>query len=338
MDFESTVWLWLLPFVTAGFLWLYAYGYRRRRRRLSHFAATRLMAVLSTSFSLRRLRLKQGLLLFSIVGLLLGLARPKWGHDWETATAKGTDILFALDSSKSMLAEDILPNRLERARLAILDLIQRLESDRVGLIAFAGSAFLECPLTLDYDAFRQALETVDTSIIPQGGTDIAVALREAASAFSPNDHHKTLILLTDGEDLKASGIESAQQAAESGITVYTIGIGSNEGELIPIRQPDGSLDFLRDAQGNVVKTRLDETTLRAIARATGAFYTPLGSTGQGLERLYNKGLKLLADKEHKAQLKKQGIHRFQWPLAAGIIFLAIESLISTRRRQNVHQL
>ena len=331
IDFEAKKWLFILPFIAVGLILLYRYGNQRRKRRLSHFASARLLPGLSASFSSGRLRLKQALVLLVMIGLLTALAQPKWGHDWKEVKSRGIDILIALDSSKSMLAEDIAPNRLERARWAILDLIEKLESDRIGLIAFAGSAFLECPLTLDYDAFRQALEAIDTEIIPQGGTDIAAALSEAEAAFATDNHHKVLILITDGEDLEASGIEKAREAAESGIMVFTVGVGSQEGELIPLRQSNGSLDFLRDAQGKIVKTSLDESTLSTIAQVTGAFYTPLGAAGEGLDRLYSEGLQVIPEREYQAQLKKTGIHRFQWPLMLAILFLYIEPFISLRR-------
>ena len=212
-------------------------------------------------------------------------------------------------------------------------LLEKLEGDRVGLIAFAGQAFLECPLTLDYDAFRQSLEAVDPDIIALGGTDIASAISEAEVTFDQNDNHKILVLITDGEDLGNEGIRRARAAAESGVTIYTVGVGSSSGELIPIRQPDDSIDYLRDDRGNVVKTRLDEQTLLALAKVTDGFYVPLGATGDGLEQVYKNGLSRISKEETRSQMKKVAISRFQWPLVIALVLLFIEPLIGNRRFQ-----
>ena len=333
MTFENNIWLIaaliLLPALTVLYLQLE----RGKKSRLASFAASKLIEDLAASLSTRKRNLKAALLILAIVLIAISLARPRWGYDWQETKGKGIDILIALDTSKSMLAEDIRPNRLDRAKLAILDLLERIEGDRVGLIAFSGSAFLQCPLTLDYDAYRQTLETVDTNIISLGGTNMAAAIAEAQASFAQDDNFRILVLITDGEDLEAEGIEQARLAAQEKVTVYTVGVGSLSGELIPVRMEDGGVDFLRDSRGNVVKTRLDETTLTEISSSTGGFYVPLGSTGEGLEEVYNVGLQSIPKQEREARLHKIPHERFQWPLSLAVCALIMESFLSTRRRR-----
>lgn len=333
MTFENNIWLIaaliLLPALTVLYLQLE----RGKKSRLASFAASKLIEDLAASLSTRKRNLKAALLILAIVLIAISLARPRWGYDWQETKGKGIDILIALDTSKSMLAEDIRPNRLDRAKLAILDLLERIEDDRVGLIAFSGSAFLQCPLTLDYDAYRQTLETVDTNIISLGGTNMAAAIAEAQASFAQDDNFRILVLITDGEDLEAEGIEQARLAAQEKVTVYTVGVGSLSGELIPVRMEDGGVDFLRDSRGNVVKTRLDETTLTEISSSTGGFYVPLGSTGEGLEKVYNVGLQSIPKQEREARLHKIPHERFQWPLSLAVCALIMESFLSTRRRR-----
>lgn len=330
--FAEPVWLLAaLPvLLLLGALFLLAE--RHSWRRLQRFAASGLVQRLTQSHSRRRLWLKNFLAGLVVLLALLSLARPQWGADWEKAETRGIDLMIALDTSRSMLAEDISPNRLERSKLAILDLLESVRGDRVGLIAFAGRAFLQCPLTLDYQAFRQTLAALDTGTIPVGGTDLAAAIDEAEAYFEKTDNERVLILMTDGEDLEADGLERARQAAENGTRVLTVGVGSPDGELIPITAADGQRDFLRDAQGKPVSTRLDEATLRRIAQATGGVYAPLGPTGDGLEQVYAFSLEQMPEEERRESLQRVPIERFQWPLLLALVLLVVESLMSTRRR------
>ena len=272
MTFASQPWLFTLILALPILIIFYYYSETKKRQMLSQFAATNLLASLAMSYSSSKRTIKVGLTILGILLVLIAIARPQWGHQWQESKGHGIDILIALDTSKSMLAEDIKPNRLERAKLAIFDLVDKLEGDRVGLIAFSGQAFLQCPLTLDYDAFNQTLEIIDTSIIPVGGTNIASAINEASVSFVHDDNEKILILITDGEDLHRNGISLARKVNESGVKIYTVGVGSATGELIPVRQKPGEIEYLRDLEGNVVKTRLDSVTLMEIAKQTNAFY------------------------------------------------------------------
>ena len=207
--------------------------------------------------------------------LIVALARPEWGYDLEQVEQRGLDIVVAIDTSKSMLAEDIAPNRLERAKLAALELMQQAKSDRMGLVAFAGEAFLQCPLTVDDTAFRQSVQALDVNTIPEGGTAMAEAIGTALDAFKEGDNYKVLVLFTDGEDHDSGALEAAKNAAKAGLRIFTVGIGSAQGAFLRIKNSDGQPDYIRDENGNVVQSRLNEPLLRQIAAAANGFYLPL---------------------------------------------------------------
>ncbi len=304
---------------------------KSKQRQLRKFVASPLIASLTESVSSRKKQLKAVLLAMGIALVVAAVARPQFGYVWQELKSKGIDVVFAIDTSRSMLAEDIKPNRLERAKLAVLDFIDKMGADRIGLVAFAGSAFLQCPLTLDYNAFRQSLEILEPGVIPVGGTDIAAAIEIAENAFNKENNFKILILITDGEDLESRGIEVAQSSASRGVRVFTLGVGSQEGEIIPIINEDGRQDFVRDERGNVVRTRLDEATLQKISAASNGFYSPLGALGEGLETVYTLGLEEIPRQELNSRMNKLPIERYQWVLAGGIFLLILEWLIGTRR-------
>jgi len=332
LQFAETLWLLagLAVCTLLGALFLFAE--KRSRARLREFAEVGLVERLVASHSPRRLWFKNALLLTGVLLLALSLARPQLGANWEKAETRGIDVMIALDTSRSMLAEDISPNRLERSKLAILDLLETIRGDRVGLIAFAGNAFLQCPLTLDYQAFRQTLNALDTDTIPVGGTDVATAIDEAEAYFEETGNERILILITDGEDLEASGVERAREAAGNGTRILAVGVGSTTGELIPVRSADGQRDFLRDESGTPVTTSLDERTLRQIAEVSNGLYAPLGPTGEGLQRIYEFSLAQSPAEKRQEMLQRIPIERYQWPLLAAIVLIIIESLLSTRRR------
>lgn len=331
MNFEHYSWLIAIPIALALVGALFLACAQARRRLVRKFASDRLVQQLLANYSPLRRKLKNGLILTALALVIVALARPQWGYDWQESKSKGIDIMFVVDVSKSMLARDIKPNRLDRSKLAILDFLEQLEGDRVGLVAFAGNAFLQCPLTLDYDAFRQSLEAIDTNVISLGGTDIARAITEAEAAFPDDNNHKILVMITDGEDLEADGVIRAQEASENGITIYTVGVGTPEGELIPVTNRYGQTSYLRDDNGEYVRTQLDADTLNEIAEVTNGFYAPLGPTGYGLEQVYEAGLQSIPEQELASRMEKVWVERFQWPLGLAIILLAWEPLIGTRR-------
>jgi Ca-activated chloride channel family protein len=333
MKFAEPVWLLAGLAVIAALLWLYRRFDLRQRAALAEFASSHLLAKLTASFSPGRRRVKRALFVTAIAFTFVALARPQWGYHWEEQKRRGIDILFAIDTSKSMLTQDVNPDRLTRAKLAITDLVNKLDGDRVGLIAFAGDAFLQAPLTLDDNAFEESLDAVDIGIVPRGGTDISSAIQEAQAAFSTETkNRKILVLVTDGEDLEAKGIDAARAAARDGLTIHTVGVGSAEGGLIPILGENGGTDFLKDASGQFVKSHLDENTLKQIAQVTGGLYEPLGRQGQGLQTLYDQALAPLPKQDLASRTQKVYDERFQWPLALGLACLLASTLIGTRRR------
>ncbi|MBT7854524.1 MAG: VWA domain-containing protein [Opitutae bacterium] len=331
MNFDSIIWLFVLALLVPSLVLFYFFSERRAWKKLSQFAGSSILQQLTDSYSPILRNTKSFLIVLVVVLACLALARPQLGHTYREEKRRGIDFIIALDVSRSMLAEDIKPNRLQRAKFAILDLLDRTEGDRVALLAFAGSAFLQCPLTLDYDAFRQTLDSVDTGLLATQGTDIAGAILEAQGSFAEDDHQKVLVMISDGEDLEAEGILQARKAGEAGITIYTVGVGSPDGELIPFTSAGGVKDWLRDPQGELVRTKLDETALRQIAVATDGAYVPLGASGQGLNYVYEHGLSLVPEEEREAHLRKLPTERYQWPLALAVLFLLVEMLLGTRR-------
>ena len=332
MKFADPYWL-PIGLAACGLLaWLFHRHDRRQRAALAAFASRHLLEKLTASISPARRTVKRFLLLFGLACLFVALARPQAGYLWQETQQRSVDILFAVDTSKSMLTQDVKPDRLTRARMAVDDLADRLDGDRLGLVAFAGEAFLECPLTLDGDAFRQSVDALDTTTIPRGGTDISSAIREAQEAFRAEPGStKLLILMTDGEDLEGSAVDAAKEAAKDGLKIDTIGIGTPEGDLIPVPNDAGGTDFVHDAGGQIVKSRLDESRLREIAQATGGTYRPLGQRGEGMTQLYEEELASLSHDQEATRKVRVPLERFQWPLALGLLALLLEPLIGTRR-------
>ena len=331
MTFENQLWLTFTPLIVLLFAGLFAFGFRRRETLLSRFAAARLLDQLTEKASQQRTLLKAGLILLALALIGVALARPQYGVDWIERKARGLDIVFVLDSSKSMLATDLRPTRLDRAKLAIIDLVKRLESDRIGLVAFAGNAFLQTPPTLDYSAFRENLDSIGQTSISRGGSDIGRAIREAAKAFPKDNNFKVVILLTDGEDQEQQAIDTAREVAKDGIKIYTIGIGTPEGEYLKVRNAQGTEEFIRDSSGQPVRSQLDERTLQEIAQLTGGSYSRLSD--QSLNTLYNSVLATLPREERESELQEARIERYQWALFAACILLVLEIFI--RRRSKV---
>jgi Ca-activated chloride channel family protein len=334
MSFEEPVWLYLTPILLLLFGGMVAYGFRKRDALLGRFAASRLLDQLTEQASLSRTWIKAGCVLLAVVVIGLALARPQLGVEWSERKARGLDIVFVLDSSKSMLATDLRPTRLDRAKLAIIDLVERLESDRIGLIAFAGQAFLQTPPTLDYAAFRESLDAIDPNVMTSGGSDLGNAIKEAGEAFPSENNVKVVVLLTDGEDLGGNAAQAAAAAREEGIQVFDIGIGTPEGEYLKIRNQQGIEEFVRDADGQPVLSQLDEATLQQIAQATGGSYSRLSS--ESLDQLYRSVLATLPREERESELQEIHIERFQWALSAALIFLVMEILIRRRRNAAIH--
>jgi Ca-activated chloride channel family protein len=271
-------------------------------------------------------------LLAGVSLLLAAFLRPRWGFHWEEIKRKGVDLMVAVDVSESMLAEDIQPNRLERAKREITDLVSMLRGDRIGLIAFAGAAFMECPLTLDYGAFKIFLDYLDTELIPVQGTAIGEAIRTALTSF-PADRRasRALILITDGEDHPGEAVKAAQAAKEQGVKIFTIGIGSKEGAPIPLRGDKGG--FKQDRKGQVVMSKLKETTLQKIALTTGGSYVRSVSGDMDLKKIYEEEIRgKMEAGELKSTKKRRWEERFQWFLFGSILLFFLEAILPERKR------
>ena len=305
----------------------------RQRAALERFLAPQLRAALTGSISSSRRVGKRILFAAAIALVFVALAAPQAGFSWEQIKRRGNDIVFAIDTSRSMDTPDVKPTRLARAKLAVGDFVDHLNGDAVGLIAFAGSAFLQTPITLDYGAFHESLNALDTHIIPRGGTDIASAIRETQAALHNRPgSDKILILVTDGEDLEGDALAAAKAASQQdGLKIFTVGVGTTNGDLIPLPAAQGG-GFLKDAEGHLVKSHLDETALKALAVATGGSYAPLGAANQGLDTIYQQALAPLAKHDLDAKEHKVYIQRYQWPLGAALALLLASLTIGTRRR------
>jgi Ca-activated chloride channel homolog len=310
----------------------YIRAYIHKKRLLQAFFDEKNAPNLISEVNFKRQKIKMAILVLGLSLSILVLMQPQWGYKWQETKQAGIDILFAVDVSKSMLAEDIKPNRFTRSKLAVKDFVHSKHGDRVGLIAFAGSAYLQCPFTNDYSGFMLALDSLSTDTIPRGGTSISSAIKEAISAYDVLDiNDKILILITDGEDHEEEALFYAKQAKEKGINIFCIGIGSSEGELIPIMDADGRKTFLRDNEGNVVKSRLNEDLLKQIAFIANGIYVRASGTEFGLDHIYKTRLSALQKTETKEKMKRVYYERFQFPLFAAFLLFIIEALISDKK-------
>ncbi len=322
---------WVLGAVAAaagGLAWAHLRQAAVRARRLSGLLAPRAIRRGLSGLSVARRNAKAGLGLAALLLLGAAAAGPRWGAEAAPQTAAAEDVVFVLDTSRSMLVKDLRPSRLERAKAAIAAFVQRKGTGSVGLVAFSGQAFLQCPLTRDYDAFFRALGETDTRAIPVPGTDIARALEEAEGAFAANRNRKLVLLLTDGEDLEAGGVEMARQLARKGLVVHTVGVGTESGGPITVVGPDGLPDSLRDGEGNLVTSRLDEETLTKVAEATRGRHVRLGQAGEGLEALR---LAIQAGTDAPGG-GRRGIPRESLFVSLALLLMVVESLLADRRR------
>ena len=331
MRFEHPDYGWLLLVLPAVMMLFFWWATRVRQKLLTQFIDARLLTQLTVGVSLRRRKYRFACLVLAVIFLIVALARLQYGFDLQEVEQRGLDIIVAVDTSKSMLATDIAPDRLERAKLAALELMQRAATDRMGLIAFAGDAFLECPLTIDNTAFQQSVQALNVNSIPQGGTAIATAINTAVTSFKEKDHHRVLVLFTDGEDNDTGALEAAQEAAKAGLKIFTIGIGTAAGDLIRVTDANGNSDYVRDDQGQVVKSHLNEALLQQIASTTGGFYLPLRGANT-MDTLYERGLEPLPKSEGTEKLVKRYHEQFQWPLAVAIVLLLVEMFSPERKK------
>ena len=305
-------WLWLAPVVALGLYWLYT---RRQKTSIRFIGRDTTQGMAKDIF-----------LVVAFIFIVCALARPQWGYETQKVKHKGLDIVVAVDVSKSMLAQDVKPSRLERTKLAVKDLVKKLKGDRIGLIAFAGEAFLTCPLTNDHNGFMLSLEDLSPGTIPRGGTDIGKAITEAMKSFGSSGGHKAFIIATDGEEEQGDAAAMARKVKDKGIRIYTVGIGTQEGDLIRVQNEQGEWDFLKDKQGNFIKSRLNERLLQEIAYITGGAYVRSSGAQFGLDYLYDQQLSKLAKREFGENEDKKYHERYQWFLTAAVLALIAATL------------
>lgn len=330
--FADPRWLWalgLLP-VLVLLAWTAA---RSRRRALERFADAELVRKLTDSVSLAARRWKTALRLLAFGLLCVALARPQFGSRMETVRSRGQDIVVALDLSRSMLAEDVAPNRLERARLAVLRLMRQLDGDRIGLVGFAADAFVQSPLTIDYGASAMFLDAMRPDLMPVQGTDLGAALRVSLDALEEGGRDaRVLVVVTDGEDHEDDFGEALQRVVEAGVDVYLVGVGSPDGAPIPVYAADGTREgFFRDEDGNVVTTRLAEGTFQRIVEGAGATYVRAGVGGTAFDELVDDIARGTGEEMDAMQIT-QFEERYQIFLALAVLLLVADVLISDRRK------
>lgn len=320
--------LYLIPVLVL----LFWYLNRNRKKLLEKFANKKLHKILIPDFSVFMNWFKFGLILLSLVLLIFAAANPQVGTRVQEVKQAGIDVFIALDVSRSMLAEDIKPNRLDKAKLQISSLINKLRGDRIGLIIFAGDAYVQFPLTTDYSAANLFLSAVDVNSVPQQGTAIASAINMAVKSFDYKfNTQKVIVIITDGEDHEGDIMQAVSEAKEKGIKIYTIGLGSPTGVPIPVYNAQGQqVDYKKDEGGNIVLTKLDENILKEIASAGDGKYF-LGSAYEDyLDRIFND-LSSLEKTEFGVRKVTDYEDRFYYFLAPAIILLLIEFFISDRR-------
>jgi len=280
---------------------------------------------------------KMLMLSLSLLFLVTGLTNPKMGTKLETVKRRGVDIVFAIDVSKSMDAEDIAPSRLEKAKRLVSKIVDNLVSDRIGIIAYAGEAYPLLPITTDYAAAKIFLQNMSTDLVSSQGTAIDDAIDLATTYFDEDDTNKILVILSDGEDHSQKAVEAAKRAAQQGVTIFTVGIGTQKGSVIPIKKNGNLYGYKRDKNGQTVITRLDDKTLKEIAAATHGKYID-GRNTENVVKYISDALKKMDKKEFETTKFSEYKDQFQWFLAAGLFFLILYILILERETQWLRKL
>ena len=334
MSWGCAAWLWYgLPALALA-AWLVAALRARRRRKLALLVGAAGRAPMLPGYLPGRDGRRLALRFAGLALVVAALARPQWGFHWEEVKRRGLDIVVAMDTSRSMTATDVAPNRLQQAKWGVHDLLRQLQGDRVGLVPFAGSAVVQCPPTLDYAAFGMLLDDLHCGIIPRGGTAIAQALRLAAEkGFGEEETgaDKAILLITDGEDHEGDPLALLPMLKEKGIRVYGIGIGTPEGELLPGDAADGG-GYFKDRAGQVVKSSLHEDVLQKLAIGTGGAYVRSVPGDSGLERVFRESIAQLKRSEQEGRTARVNEERFVPFVLAALALFAWEAALSGVRR------
>lgn len=330
--FENIEALYLLLAIPLFALVYYIHG-QRRKKAIKTYGDPGLLLGLMPDVSKARGILKFILLGIVYTSLVFALARPQFGSKLRDVKRKGIEVIIALDVSNSMLTEDLKPSRLERAKFAILKLIDRLENDKIGLVVFAGKAYVQVPITTDYSATKLFLNNVNTATVPVQGTSIASAIQLGMNSFSSNEEiGKALIIITDGEDHEGQAIEMAREATKKGVVIYTIGIGNPKGEPIPVYDQYGRKSFMKDKDGNVVVSKLNEDMLVQIASITNGKYVPATNTKVGLGAIFDE-IDKMNKEEFEAKVFDEYIDRYQVLVWIALVLLILDFLVLERKNK-----
>ena len=328
---EEKIWFWVLAVIPLIFL-LFIVIQIWKHKTQKKFANSSTLKKLSPNRSLFKSALKAIVLSLVFVCIAIALVNPKIGTKLETVRSQGVDIVFAVDVSKSMLAEDMAPNRLEKAKQLVIQIVNNLVSDRVGIIAYAGKAFPQLPITTDYSAAKMFLQSMNTDMLSSQGTAINEAIKLAMTYYDDEEQtNRILIIISDGEDHSEIAIEAAEEAANQGIRIFTIGVGDVKGGPIPIKNQNGIvLNYKKDNEGETVITRLDEETLINIAdKANGAYIN--GKNTNDVINEIKDVLSKMDKKEFEAKQFADFKDQFQWFLAAGIFLLFLDIFFLERK-------
>ena len=323
--FANTQYLFLLLLIPLFVLVQY-FVLRLRRKRIRKFGDENLVKQMMPSYSSAKVWVRLTLFLIGFFFFIIALARPQIGATLKERETKGAEIMIVLDVSNSMLAEDYSPNRLERAKLAISRLVDKLRDDRVGLIVFAGNSFVQLPVTTDYVSAKMFLNSISTESVPIQGTAIGEAINTAMRSFSSQSQKsRAIIVITDGENHEDDPVAAAEQAAELGIRVFTIGVGSPKGKPIPLNG-----ELIKDKDGNIVVTKLDEGVLKDVAAAGNGVYVRAGNTEFGLNPIIDQ-LRELEDEKYNSVVFEEWDEQYMYFLGIALLFFVIEMLVGDRR-------
>ena len=329
IKFEDISYLYALAAIPVFFM-LFYYMILHRKKRMKKLGEVFLVKRLMPEQPQQKLWWKFSLYTFIYVLLILGLANPQIGSKLEKVERQGVDLMIALDVSNSMLAEDIKPNRLERAKRAISKLVDQLQGDRIGIVVFAGRAYTQLPITSDYSAAKLFINTIDTDVVPTQGTSIGQAIDLSLEAFQKSEHEKAIIVITDGEDHDDNPVTAAEKAVENGASVYTIGIGLPEGAPIPTYSNGKKTGFKKDINGKTVVTKLDEITLQKVAAAGKGIYVRANNTTAGLKDVFER-INNMEKQKYESKVFSDYEDRFQIFLIIAILFLVIDQMITEKR-------
>lgn len=332
MQFFRPEWFWAFWFVLVVFA-LFFWAAWKKKKYAINFAQPETLSVLAASHSSTKERLKKALTLCSMAILVLTIAQPQWGETKKEIRRKGVEIIFLVDTSLSMLAEDIAPSRIEKAKLEMKSFLRKLKGDRLGIVTFAGSGFVQSPLTLDYDAFLLFANSLRVGYIPDVGTSLSEAIRTAVKAFpETKKKHQTVVLLSDGEHQEGDVLSAIETAKEAQIRIYTIGLGTSEGAPIPLRSEDNKVSgYKKDRTGEIVITKLNESLLQKIAEETGGLYLAATPGEEEIDWIHDH-MEDLEQKQFKQRLIVEREDHFQSFLGGAILLLFLDMLIGEAKR------